>query len=255
MKLEIYLPTQIIFGPGEVRRIGEESRKAGKRPLVVTGKKAMKKTGILDRVLSSLKKAQCDPVVFNKIEPNPRVETVDQDARLARERGCDLIIGLGGGSAIDAAKGIAVAALAEGSIWYYIAHWEDSFQSPQEALPIDLIPTIAATGSEADTVFIITNWETHEKAVLFGHCLLPVFSIIDPELTFSVPPETTADGGIDIICHVLEPYFTSRFVSPISDRFTEGVVLTVMENLKQASPGRVQWPFQVSQARAYQEDL
>jgi alcohol dehydrogenase YqhD (iron-dependent ADH family) len=234
MKFEVCLPTKIIFGPGVLKRIGEESRKVGKRPLVVTGKKAMQETGILDRVLSSLKKSQCDPVVFNKIEPNPRVKTVDQGARLARENGCDLIIGLGGGSAMDAAKAIALAALGEASIWSYIAYWKDFYQPAREALPIALIPTIAATGSEADTVSVITNWETHEKAVLFGDCLLPVFSIVDPELTFFVSPETTADGGIDIICHVLEPYFASKSVSPISDRFTEGIVLTVMENLKKA---------------------
>lgn len=234
MKFEVTLPTKIIFGPGEVKRVGKETNRVGKRPLVVTGQKSMKETGILDRVLSFLNKARIEPVVFNKIEPNPRVESVDQGARLAREKGCDLIIGLGGGSAMDAAKAIAVAALGKESVWSYIAYWKDFYQTPQKALPIGLIPTIAATGSEADRVSVITNWETHEKAVLIGDCLLPVFSIVDPELTFSVPPETTADGGIDIICHVLEPYFASRSDSPLSDRITEGVVLTVMENLKTA---------------------
>ncbi len=234
MKFEIYLPTKIIFGPGEVKRVGEESKKLGKRPLIVTGQKAMGRTGILNKVLSSLEKSRCDPVLFNKVEPNPRIKTVDQGARLARKEQCDLVIGLGGGSAMDAAKGIAIAALGNESIWTYIAHWEDSYRPPLKALPIALIPTIAATGSEADMVSVITNWKTHEKAVLFGECNLPVFSIVDPELTFSVPPDTTAEGGIDIICHVLEPYFTSRSNSPIADRFIEGVVLTVMENLKKA---------------------
>lgn len=234
MKFEMTLPTKIIFGPGEVGRIGTESRKIGKRPMVVTGRKAMRKTGILDNVLSSLRASQCDPVVFNKIEPNPRAETVDQGAKLARDKRCDLIIGLGGGSAMDAAKAIAIAALGEESIWTYLACWQDFYKPPQKALPIALIPTIAATGSEADRVSVITNWKTHEKAVLFEDCLLPVFSIVDPDLTVSVPPETTVEGGIDIICHVLEPYFTSRSNSPIGDRFTEGIILTVMENLKKA---------------------
>ncbi len=234
MKFEFHLSTKIVFGPGTLSMLGEEAKKYGKRPLCVTGTSAMKRTGILKRALSSLESAGLHSIVFDEVEPNPRSSTVDKGAEIARKERCDLILGLGGGSAMDAAKGIAVAARGKHSIWRYIADWEEGYVTPEEALPIGLIPTIAATGSEADMVSVITNWETHEKAVLAGECLIPEFSIIDPELTFSVPPETTADGGIDIICHVLETYFTAKRSFPISDRFSESIVATVIENLGKA---------------------
>ncbi|MEW5806641.1 MAG: iron-containing alcohol dehydrogenase [Acidobacteriota bacterium] len=234
MKFEFRLPTRMVFGPGEISKIGQESKKLGRRPLLVTGRRAMKETGILGRVIGFLENEKIHPVLFDEIEPNPRVSTVDRGAEIARKGECDFILGLGGGSAMDAAKAIAVAAVGMESIWRYIADWKDDYIEPRKALPIGLIPTIAASGSEADMVSVITNWETHEKAVLGGDCCIPAFSIIDPELTFTVSPETTADGGIDIICHVLETYFTAKAHSPVADRFTESIVLTVMENLKKA---------------------
>ncbi len=235
MQFEFHLPTKIIFGSGTLSRLGEEAKRYGKKPLCVTGTRAMKRTGILKRALSSLENAGIPSILFDEVEPNPRASTVDKGAEIARKERCDLILGLGGGSAMDAAKGIAVAARGEHSIWKYIADWEEGYIPPGDALPIGLIPTVAATGSEADMVSVITNWETHEKAVLVGECLIPAFSIVDPELTFSVPPDTTADGGIDIICHVLETYFTAKRSFPISDRFGESIVATVIENLGKAT--------------------
>jgi alcohol dehydrogenase YqhD (iron-dependent ADH family) len=234
MRFEFHLPTRIIFGPGKLSRIGAEAKRFGKKPLLVTGKRMVEKTGILKRAIDHLYESGLVPTVFGEIEPNPRVTTIDRGAEIAKKEQCDLILGLGGGSAMDAAKGIAVTALGKGSVWSYTAHWKEGYREPEKALPIGLIPTIAATGSEGDMVAVISNWETHEKAVLGGKSLMPAFSIVDPELTFSVPSETTADGGIDIICHVLETYFTAKESSPLSDRFAESIVITVIENLRRA---------------------
>ncbi|HHI02234.1 MAG TPA: iron-containing alcohol dehydrogenase, partial [candidate division Zixibacteria bacterium] len=145
---------------------------------------------------------------------------------------CDLIIGLGGGSPMDAAKAIAAGAAENVPIWDLIPHG----QTPKpltRALPIIEIPTLAATGSEGNCGGVFTNWETHEKAVLFHPILYPKVSIIDPELTLTVPENYTIDGGIDIICHVIEGFFTGVDKTPIQDRFALSIVRVVMDSLPQ----------------------
>jgi alcohol dehydrogenase YqhD (iron-dependent ADH family) len=136
---------------------------------------------------------------------------------------------------MDAAKGIALAAANDGPFWDYVYHGDDeSHRQPQSALPIVTVPTLAATGSEANAGGVFTNWETHEKAGVFNPLLYPQFTIIDPQLTVSVSPEYTGDGGIDIISHVLESYCSSDVFAPLQDRFSEGVVRTVMQFLGRA---------------------
>ncbi|MDI6808741.1 MAG: iron-containing alcohol dehydrogenase [Candidatus Eisenbacteria bacterium] len=229
---EFYLPTRIIFGAGEIGRIGEEARTLGKKAIVVTGRKSTKETGLLKKVLSLLKKEGVEAIVFDKIEPNPRTSTVNEAGILAHEKKVEMVIGLGGGSPMDAAKAIAVAALDPGDIWRYIRTGKEKpYIRPEKALPIILVPTLAATGSEADSGGVITNWETKEKAIIGGECLFPRISIVDPELTFTVNEEYARDGGIDIIVHVLESYLNGTAEAPFQDRVTEGLILTVMENL------------------------
>lgn len=229
-----HLRTRIIFGAGKIDAVGAEAKALGRKALLVTGKSSMRRLGILDRVTSSLEGAGIEPVVFEEVEPNPRAATIDRGARKAKEAGCDFVIGLGGGSPMDAAKAIAASAVSGQPIWKHIATWLPDHVRSTEALPILLVPTIAATGSEANGGAVITNWDTHEKAVLWGYHLYAATSIVDPELTFSVPPHLTGDGGIDIICHALETYFTSPTHVPLSDRISEGVVRTVMEYLRRA---------------------
>lgn len=132
---------------------------------------------------------------------------------------------------MDAAKAIAVAAVEAKPIWEFIPHGPMPTRPITKALPIMEIPTLAATGSEADCGGVFTNQETNEKAVLFSPLLFPRVSIVDPELTLTVPDDYTADGGIDIICHVIEGFFTGADNTPIQDRFAMAVMKTVMENL------------------------
>ncbi len=220
----------MIFGPGELDKIGIEAKAYGKKVMIVTGKGSSSKFNILNRALEYLKKENIETIVFDKVEPNPRTTTVDKAAQIARDNNCDLIIGLGGGSPMDAAKAIAAGAAENVPIWDLIPHG----QTPKpltKALPIIEIPTLAATGSEANCGGVFTNWETHEKAVLFHPMLYPKVSIIDPELTLTVPENYTIDGGVDIICHVIEGFFTGVENTPIQDRFALSIVRTVMENL------------------------
>jgi len=232
---EFTLPTKIIFGPGEIAKLGNELKKIGKKPLIVTGKSSMRRTGILDRVLDILNQAKIKPALFEKIEPNPRAATIDKAGKIGRDEGCDMVIGLGGGSAMDAAKGIAAAAVSKRPVWDHVYSGEGETYIPvRKALPIVCVPTIAATGSEADRGGVITNGDTNEKTGIFGESLFPTLSIVDPELTFTCPEDYTIDGGIDIITHVMESYFTSTSTAYLQDRFAESIVRTVIHYLPDA---------------------
>jgi len=224
--------TKLIFGAGEFEKLGTEAAAVGKKALIVTGKSSTKRTGVLDKAVSLLKVAGVSSTVFDEIEPNPRSKTVDRAAEILKEKGCDFVIGLGGGSPMDASKAIAVVASAGGSIWDYIySNPDKEMREVTSVLPIVTVPTLAATGSEANGGSVITNWETNEKAPLIHPLMYPVFSIVDPELGASVPADYTGDGGIDIISHVMETYFSSSVKTPLQDRFSEGVIRTVMDHL------------------------
>jgi alcohol dehydrogenase YqhD (iron-dependent ADH family) len=228
---ELWMPTRVVFGAGRLSGLGEDTAAIGTKAILVTGRRSARETGVLDRAVASLEGAGVGVTVFDRVEPNPRSATIDEGGALAAERGCDVVVGLGGGSAMDAAKGVAVAAYDPGNIWSYVAHGDpDSFVEVTRALPIVLAPTLAATGSEFNAGSVITNWETHEKALLWAapH-LFPKVSIVDPELTLTVGRDYTIDGAMDIILHVMESYFNNREITPLQDRISEGIILTVME--------------------------
>jgi alcohol dehydrogenase YqhD (iron-dependent ADH family) len=235
LPFDFQLPTKIYFGVGKINNIGKYLKPVGKKALIVTGKSAMRKLGVIDRVSGLLKKSKIESTVFEGIEPNPRHSTCDKAAAMARDEGCDLVIGLGGGSTMDAAKAIAITAKTGCSVWDYVYSGPDKPQKRiTEALPIVCIPTVAATGSEADAGGIISNWETHEKTGIWGDALFPTVSIVDPELTITCPPDYTIDGGVDIISHVLESYFTGTSEAYVQDRLSEALVRTVMKYLPRA---------------------
>lgn len=227
------LPVKIIFGVGEVSKAGEEASKIGKKALLVTGRSYAQKSGLLDKVANLLTNHNVDYVHFNEIEPNPRSATVDKAGRVARENNCDMVIGLGGGSVMDASKAIAAVAVSGRPIWDYIYNEDPAkMRIIEAALPIMMIPTFAATASEGNRGGIITNWETNQKAGFFSDHVFPKTSIVDPELTVSVGRESTIDGAMDIISHVIESYFTGPENTPLQDRFAEGIIRTVMDNLE-----------------------
>jgi len=156
------------------------------------------------------------------------VTTLRDAAKLARDNECDLVIGIGGGSVMDAAKTIAFGFYDPDGIWKRIAYWNEDYTPVDRALPIILASTLAATGSEGDAGAVITNWETHEKVGVFSVHMFPKVSIIDPELTLSVNPEYTRDGAIDMMIHVLESYFNGDEWATFSDRVTESLMVEVI---------------------------
>ncbi len=229
MKFEFYNPTRLVFGAGVLSRLGEVVRAHGMRALLVTGGGSVKKSGVFDRAVTSLKAAGVSVIECSGVEPNPRITTVRRGARIAREEVCDVIIALGGGSAMDASKAIAAAVFYDGDPWDMIYHGQPDPYSPTRALPIITVPTLAATGSEMNMGAVISNEESQEKSFVQTECLYPRVALVDPELTVSVPKDQTAYGVCDLITHVTEGYFNGVDGTPIQDRFAEGVILTAME--------------------------
>lgn len=228
---KIFNPTKIIFGWEIIKDCGEEAVKLGKKALIVTGKNSTKKTGVLDRVINLLKEKNVESVVYSNITPNPKTDEVDEAAALGEKENCDFVIGLGGGSAMDAAKGAAIVLRSCGNIWDYIALPEKKAKQIENVAPIMLIPTLAATGSESNPAAVFTNSKTQQKAAIYNPLkLYPDVSLVDPSLTVTVPPKQTAEGIIDIIMHVLEEYLTGSTDCDLQDRITEGIILTCMEN-------------------------
>ncbi len=224
-------PVKIIFGRGEVSKAGREASALGKRALIVTGKNSTQKTGLLDRVTGLLEKEKTGYVVYSHVTPNPKAGEVNEAAALAREDNSNFVIGLGGGSAMDAAKGAAIVAENGGSIWDYVAGPGKKAEQIKSALPIMLIPTLAGTGSEGNPAAVFTNEETKEKAGIYNPLrLFPKVSIVDPEITLTVPKKQTAEGIIDIIAHVLEEYLTDENAPGLQDRISEGIIHTCMQN-------------------------
>lgn len=223
-----YIPTRFIIGQGSLSQLGKEAARLGKTALLVTGSKSMRKTGVLDRVIADLQSAGVTAITYDRIEPNPRTSTVDEGARTARENKADMVIGLGGGSTMDAAKGIAYAANGTEPIFAYM---KGRAAAKHNALPIILIPTVAASGSEANNGAVITDWDTHEKMPFFHPSTYPTCSIVDPALTLTLPAKPTAQGGVDIFCHLVEAYITAHETTLINDSLRESSMKTVVQAL------------------------
>ena len=229
MHFEYYNPTRLVFGPGSLSRLGELVASLGKKALIVTGGGSAKRSGTFDRAMASLGEAGVEFAECSGVEPNPRISSVARGAGIVREQGCDVVVALGGGSTMDAAKVIAAAALYDGDPWNLIAHGQADWHVPTEALPVVTVPTLAATGSEMNMGAVISNDETKVKSFVQAECLYPRYAVVDPELTVSVPANQTAYGVCDIITHVMEGYFNGVDGTPIQDRFAEGVILNAVE--------------------------
>ena len=224
---EFDVPTHTIFGAGALNNLHKQVLPGRKALLVISNGKSTRANGYLDRTLEQLQLAGVQAVVFDKVQANPLKATVEEGGVCARENGCDFIVALGGGSCMDAAKGIAVMATNEGDLWDYIVPGTGKGKPiTNTPLPIVAITTTAGTGSETDSGGVITNPETHEKTAIFGHDLFPKLAIVDPQLMLSVPPQFTAFQGFDALFHSTEGYIAST-ANLISDM----VSLTAIENV------------------------
>lgn len=228
---EVSFPTQIYFGMGELKRLGQAAKTLGHKALLVTGGRAARRTGLLERVQTLLTEAQVEHILFDRIEPNPRTTTVDAGAALAREHHCDFVLAVGGGSVMDASKAIAAVAKSGLPIYDYMrGNPSGSGQQlvpVQDALPLLTIPTVAATGSEANNISVLTHWDTHEKSSINGPALYPKIAILDPSVTFTVPARVTAESCADIFSHVFESYVISADQTNVQDGIAETLIRLV----------------------------
>ena len=222
------LPVRIVYGAGSITRLGREATAIGRKAMIVTYPD-IRRVGLLDRVVEDLKSNGVDTLIFEEVEPNPRSSTVDKGAKIAHDEKIDLIIGLGGGSAMDTAKGIALASSGTDSIWSYIRGGTGEVKGPVP--PLIQVPTMAGTGSEINAGGVITNWETHVKTGIGHRSLWAKLAIVDPEVTLTVPEKQTKAGAADIFSHVVERYVTDDKPSPMTDGIRETVMKMVVQYL------------------------
>ena len=227
---DIHQPVHVRFGVGVIEQLGKSVKQYGDKAMIVTGKSSAKNTGILARVEGQLQRAGIASVVFAEVTPNPEYRIADAGAQLAREFGCDFLIGLGRGSSIDTAKAIAIGACNEGSVWEYVENKPAGNKYPVTALPVVVLITNAGTGSEVNRFAVLSNANTMEKAGITSPYIYPKLSLVDPELMISVPPRVTAESGLDIIFQALEAY-VNKLANPVADIYVEAAIKLVYENL------------------------
>lgn len=219
MKFTYYIPTKIMFGKGQLSKLHKQTLPGTKALIVISSGGSVRRNKCLDRVCAELDKAAVAHVVYDKILPNPIKLHIMEAAAIAKTNSCDFIVGLGGGSSIDAAKAIAIMAQNNGDLWDYF--WGGSALGQPIAnkpLPVVAITTTAGTGTEADPWMVITD-DTKNEKIGFGYdATFPVLSIVDPDLMISVPPELTAFQGFDALFHSTEGYINTA-ANPMSDLY------------------------------------
>ena len=214
------VPTDIRFGKGQVECLPTELAKYGKKILLVYGGGSIKKTGLYDKLMGLLK--QFEIFELPGIEPNPKLTSVEKGAEICKKEGVDVILAVGGGSCIDASKHIACAAYYDGAPWDLVL----DRSKVTKALPIAVVLTICATGSEMNSGAVISNEETKEKLEINTPLLYPTLSVCDPTYLFTLPAKQTAAGTADIISHVMEQYFQPNDGAYLTDRLSESVLKT-----------------------------
>ena len=215
--------TEMLFGKGEIEKLPEVINRFGKNILLAYGGGSIKRNGIYDKVKEILK--DCNIVELDKIEPNPRIETVRRGVDLCRENNIDVILAVGGGSTIDCSKVVAAGAFYEGDAWDLVTNPEKI----NKALPIVTILTLAATGSEMNGNAVITKMSTNEKLGTSSDELKPQVSILDPEYLYTLPAIQTAAGPADIMSHIFENYFKKTNGAFVQDKFSEGLLETCIK--------------------------
>jgi alcohol dehydrogenase YqhD (iron-dependent ADH family) len=226
--------TRVVFGRGTEKEAGKEVRRAGgSRALLLYGQGSIKKSGLHTTLLASLEKEGIKAVELGGVVSNPRLSFVRKGISLCRKESADFILAAGGGSVIDTAKAIAVGVPYDGDVWDF----SSKKTAPRTALPVGVVLTIPAAGSETSQYAVITNDEVPyplKRDVVYTNYELirPRFAILDPELTLDLPPYQTACGIVDIMSHVFERYFTSTRNVGFTDRLCEATLKAVIESAR-----------------------
>lgn len=226
---EYYAPTKVVFGKETEKQVGNLVAQQGcKKVLVHYGSGSVKRSGLLDRIYESLDEAGINYVELGGVVPNPRLSLVYKGIDLCKEEGVDFILAVGGGSVIDSAKAIGYGVANEGDVW-------DFYEKKREAtacLPIGVVLTIAAAGSEMSNSSVITNENGWLKRGCNFNCCRAKFAVMNPELTMTLPKYQTACGCVDIMMHTMERYFNQSENMELTDGFSEHLICTVMKNAK-----------------------
>ena len=234
MSFTMSIPTKVIFGVGKLNELHNQTMPGEKPLLVISNGKSVKENGSFYKVVQELAHAGLQAVVFDKVQANPLKSTIMEGAAIARDNGCDFIIALGGGSVLDAAKVIALMAVNDGDYWEYVSSGTGKGKQIQnKPIPIIAIPTTAGTGSEMDAAGVVTNEETNEKIGFGNPTLFPVLSIVDPELTKSIPAKFTAYQGFDALFHSVECYISKK-ANLLGDMYALTAIKNVAEYLPRA---------------------
>lgn len=226
LNFDLYIPTRIIFGKDTHKDIGALLKPHTRKVLLHYGGSSIKKSGLYDEVLSSLKENHIEFAELGGVVPNPRLALVHEGISLCKKEGVDLILAVGGGSVIDSAKAIAMGVFYDGDVWEVY----EQRKAVTAALPVATILTIPAAGSESSHGTVITNDEKHMKLGYESNCLRPLLSVINPDLFYTLPKNQIANGVADMMSHIFERYFTNTLHTDLTDSLCEATLKTIMRN-------------------------
>ncbi|MBN1298149.1 MAG: iron-containing alcohol dehydrogenase [Actinobacteria bacterium] len=226
---EYYIPTKIVFGEGNINKLGELALPYGKKAMLVTYDEALvKKLGFYDKAINSLKGSGIDVISFFGVKSNPTVEHIREGVKIAKDKKPDFLLAVGGGSVIDTAKAMAMGAFYDGDVW----DLAEGTGQVDKALPVITVLTIPATSSEMNATSVISNDELKRKEGFVNTLMFPKLSILDPELTYSIPILQTAISATDIVSHLMEGYINHNDPwAPMQDRYAQGMIKTIMDCL------------------------
>lgn len=231
---QFLLSTKIILGKDQLNSLGDQLAEINAKKIMIVTDKGLIKAGIVDKVLDIIKRNNIDYYLYDEVIPNPTINVVDEAAAICKNENCNVLIAIGGGSAMDTTKGISVMATNEGSSYDYLdGRGESKKEISNDPLPIIAIPTTSGTGSEVSFYSVLTDPETKIKDSISSHKIYPVAAIIDPVLTKNLPSFITACTGLDVLGHALEAY-TSTIDNSMTDLFALEAIKIVFNSLDEA---------------------
>lgn len=226
INFEFSVPTAIKFGRDSHLETGKLIGGLGKKVLIHYGSERIKKNGLLSQVEKLLREEGVTFIEYGGVQANPSVETAEKAVAICKKEKVDCILAIGGGSVVDSAKAIAIGAFSEAGLWDI---YSGKSTMPDKALPIGVIITIPATGSEANGVSVLSNYKKQDKRAILNSGCIPKFAILNPELTISIPAYDTAIAAVDIFSHCFERYFDLRRESRIWDSLCEATMKTIID--------------------------
>jgi len=231
MEFRLTFPDRIVFGPGTFSQLGDLSSPLGDHALLVTGKSALKKSGRLAEAVDLLERSGVAVTLFEGVENDPSLSTCSRGIALARETGCNMVVGIGGGSALDAGKAIAAIVAQDGDLSEY---FHNEREMEMDSLPFVALPTTAGTGTECTNNAVLTDTDRAIKQSLRSESMIPSVAIVDPSLTLTASPEVTAQSGMDALTQAIEAY-----VSRGANDATDALALRAIELIASSLPDAV----------------